>query len=73
MIKELGPLFNSVIVTVPIIWGIYEFRQFRYQLSDILRKFDEINKKLDDISKNKLENYPLLKDLKLLIDKINKF
>jgi len=73
MIKELGPLFNSVIVTVPIIWGIYEFRQFRYQLSDILKKFDEINKKLDDISKNKLENYPLLKDLKLLIDKINKF
>jgi hypothetical protein len=73
MIKDLGPLFNSVIVTVPIIWGIYEFRQFRYQLSDILRKFDEINKKLDDISKNKLENYPLLKDLKLLIDKINKF
>ena len=73
MIKELSPLFNSVIVTVPIIWGIYEFRQFRYQLSDILKKFDEINKKLDDISKNKLENYPLLKDLKLLIDKINKF
>ncbi len=73
MIKDLGPLFNSVIVTVPIIWGIYEFRQFRYQLSDILKKFDEINKKLDDISKNKLENYPLLKDLKLLIDKINKF
>ena len=73
MIKDLGPLFNSVIVTVPIIWGIYEFRQFRCQLSDILKKFDEINKKLDDISKNKLENYPLLKDLKLLIDKINKF
>ena len=73
MIKDLGPLFNSVIVTVPIIWGIYEFRQFRYQLSDILKKFDEINKKLDDISKNKLENYPLLKDLKILIDKINKF
>ncbi len=73
MIKELSTLFNSVIVTIPIIVGIYEFRQFRYQLSDILRKFDEINKKLDDISKNKLENYPLLKDLKLLIDKINKF
>ena len=73
MIKELSTLFNSVIVTVPVIWGIYEFRKFRYQLSDILEKFDEINKKLDDISKNKLENYPLLKDLKLLIDKINKF
>tara|TARA_Y200000002_G_scaffold362957_1_gene350600 strand:+ start:220 stop:441 length:222 start_codon:yes stop_codon:yes gene_type:complete len=73
MIKELSTLFNSVIVTIPIIVGIYEFRQFRCQLSDILKKFDEINKKLDDISKNKLENYPLLKDLKLLIDKINKF
>ena len=73
MIKELSTLFNSVIVTIPIIVGIYEFRQFRCQLSDILKKFDEINKKLDDISKNKLENYPLLKDLKLLIEKKNKF
>ena len=39
---------------------------------DIYKKADEINDKLDDIGKNKLEKYPLLKDIKTLLDKINK-
>lgn len=54
----------NLIYIIPLVWGIWEFRQFRKELS-------EINSKLDDISKNKLESYPFLKDTKDLLDNLN--
>ena len=63
---------SSILLTVPLMWGVYEFRKFRFQLDDIKKKANEINKKIDDITKNKLENYPLILDIKEMIDKINK-
>ena len=64
--------FSTILLTVPLMWGVYEFRKFRFQLEDIKKKANEINKKIDDITKNKLENYPLILDIKEMIDKINK-
>ena len=71
-LAEIQPIVQTILVTIPVFWGVYEFRQFRSQLMDIYKKADEINDKLDDIGKNKLEKYPLLKDIKTLLDKINK-
>lgn len=63
---------STVLLTVPLMWGVYEFRKFRFQLDDIKKKANEINKKIDDITKNRLDNYPLILDIKEMIDKINK-
>tara|TARA_A100001015_G_scaffold187633_1_gene208983 strand:- start:1536 stop:1775 length:240 start_codon:yes stop_codon:yes gene_type:complete len=63
---------SSILLTVPLMWGVYEFRKFRFQLDDIKKKANEINKKIDDITKNRLDNYPLILDIKEMIDKINK-
>ena len=71
-LAEIQPIVQTILVTIPVFWGVYEFRQFRNQLMDIYKKADEINYKLDDIVKNKLEKDPLLKDIKTLLDKINK-
>ena len=71
-LAEIQPIVQTILVTIPVFWGVYEFRQFRNQLMDIYKKADEINVKLDDIGKNKLDKYPLLKDIKTLLDKINK-
>ena len=71
-LAEIQPIVQTILVTIPVFCGVYEFRQFRSQLMDIYKKADEINDKLDDIGNNKLEKYPLLKDVKTLLDKINK-
>ena len=63
---------STIILTVPLLWGVYEFREFRFQLNDIKKKAYEIDQKINDITKNKLENYPLILDIKEMIDKINK-
>ena len=49
---------------IPIVWGIWEFRQFRKEVT-------ELNKKIDNIMKNELEDYPFLKETKDLLDNLN--
>ena len=71
-LAEIQPIVQTILVTIPVFGGVYGFRQFRSQLMDIYKKTDEINDKLDDIGNNKLDKYPLLKDVKTLLDKINK-
>lgn len=63
MIKEFS--LNNLIYVIPFLWGVWEFRQFKNHLI-------EISNKLDDITKNKLENYPLIKDTKEFMDNLNK-
>ena len=58
-------LFITFMLCVPITWGIYEFRQFRLEIKNI-------NGKMDLIIKNRLNKFPLLKDIKNIIDKLNK-
>ena len=65
-------ILSSLILSVPLIWGVYEFRKFRFQLEDIKDKADNIDKTIDDITKNNLNNYPLLMDVKEVVDKVNK-
>ena len=67
---------STILLTFPLMWGVYEFRKFRFQLEDIKKKANEISKKIDDITKNKLEKiykmhfvllylkYPLHQNLK---------
>lgn len=69
---ELKPLIPSLICVVPVFWGVYEFRKFRYQLNDIKKTADQLNVKIDDLANNKLDKYPFFADLKILVDKINK-
>ena len=54
----------NFICIVPIVWGIWEFRQFRKEVT-------ELNKKIDNIMKNELEDYPFLKETKDLLDNLN--
>lgn len=54
----------NLICIVPIVWGIWEFRQFRKEVT-------ELNKKIDNIMKNELEDYPFLKETKDLLDNLN--
>ena len=65
-------LLSSVVLSVPLIWGVYEFRKFRSQLEDIKDTAKTIDKKIDDITSNNLGNYPLLLDFKEVVDKVNK-
>ncbi len=64
---ELHNLSNvqNYVFLLPICWGIYEFRKFRYEINGI-------HKKIDDISNNHLEEYPFFDNLKTLVDKVNK-
>ena len=65
-------LLSSVFLSVPLIWGVYEFRKFRSQLEDIKDTAKTIDKKINDITSNNLDNYPLLLDFKEVVDKVNK-
>ena len=65
-------VLRGLIFVSPLLWGIWEFRQFRFKLDDIYKKTNELNLKLDKIAKNNLEEYPLLKDVKNLCDNLNK-
>ena len=56
--------FVNFIYIIPLVWGIWEFRQFRKEVT-------ELNKKLDNIMKNELEDYPFLKETKDLLDNLN--
>ena len=69
---DIKSLLQTAIVMSPFLWGVWEFRKFREQLKDIYITTVDLNCKLDEISKNKLDNYPLLKDIKQLLDNINK-
>ena len=64
---------------IPIVWGIYEFRLFRIKLNDFLTKLDyfksiseKVEHDINDISNNKLNTYPILLKIDLLINKVNK-
>ena len=65
-------LLSSLVLSAPLIWGVYEFRKFRSQLEDIKDTAKNIDKKIDDITTNNLDNYPLLIDFKEIVDKVNK-
>ena len=65
-------LISTLVLSIPLIWGVYEFRKFRFQLDDIKDKANNIDKKIEDITSNKLDNYPLLLDFKEVVDKVNK-
>ena len=65
-------LISTLVLSIPLIWGVYEFRKFRFQLDDIKDKANNIDKKIEDITSNKLDNYPLLLDFKVVVDKVNK-
>ena len=68
---ELKSYINTLICVLPLIWGVYEFKQFRGQVDELKKKADALNKKLDNVLNNDLEDYKFLKDLKELMDKIN--
>ena len=65
-------IISTIIFSIPLLWGVYEFREFRFQIEDIKKKAENIEKKMDDISQNKLDEYPLLHDVKEVVDKVNK-
>ncbi len=65
-------LISTLVLSIPLIWGVYEFRKFRFQLDDIKDKANKIDKQIEDITSNKLDNYPLLLDFKEVVDKVNK-
>lgn len=67
------------LLVLPLCWGIYEIRRLRYQLLDMLtlgREYQSIaknlNQKIDDVSSNKLDTFPVVKDIQILTKKINK-
>ena len=68
---ELKSYINTLIYALPLIWGVYEFKQFRGPVDELKKKADALNKKLDNVLNNDLEDYKFLKDLKELMDKIN--
>ena len=63
MLKDIS--VTNLIYVIPFLWGVWEIRQFK-------NIFIELNQKLDDITKNKLDNYPLIKDTKEFMDNLNK-
>lgn len=72
LIENHIQLFKGAILISPIVWGIWEFRQFRFKLNDIYKEANDLNTKLDKIAKNNLDDFPLLKDIKNLSENFNK-
>ena len=67
------------ILVVPLVWGVYEIRKFRFQLLDILtlaKEYKEIannlNQKIEDLSSDKTDTFPVLRDIQCLTQKINR-
>ena len=65
-------ILSSLLLSFPLIWGVYEFRKFRFQIENIKEKADNIDRTIYDITKNNLNNYPLLMDVKEVVDKVNR-
>ena len=70
--NDIFQLMSSFLLSLPLMWGVYEFRKFRYQLEDVKNIAKSIDNKIDDITSNKLDQYPLLLDFKEVVDKVNK-
>lgn len=67
------------IFVVPLVWGIYEIRKFRLQLFDILLLAKEyktiaanLNQKIDDLSSDRSDAFPVIREIQLLTRKINR-
>ena len=70
--NNTSSIMSTIILSVPLLWGVYEFRKFRFQLENIKDKANNIDNKINDITQNRLDNYPFLQDIKEMIDKLNK-
>lgn len=59
----------TLIIIIPLCWGIYEFRQFRIHIEDIKQITLNIQEKI--VNNDNFQ--PLLENLNTLITKINRF
>lgn len=56
---------SSIILSIPICWGIYEFRQMRLSMDNVILK-------MDNISNSKVDDYPFLNEIKSILEKTNR-
>tara|TARA_B100000424_G_scaffold117497_1_gene88670 strand:- start:3375 stop:3626 length:252 start_codon:yes stop_codon:yes gene_type:complete len=66
-------IYIALMIMFPLCWGIYEIKKFREQFNDFKLTTDKFLKKVDDITNNKLDNYPFINDCKKFVDKFNSF
>tara|TARA_B100001057_G_C22657147_1_gene874419 strand:- start:40 stop:306 length:267 start_codon:yes stop_codon:yes gene_type:complete len=79
--SKMGFTPNVILITIPMLWGLYEFRKFLNTLNQLNEKADFFKEKiavlqmhLSNISNKEFDNeyqYPFLIDLNRLIEKTN--
>ena len=69
----MSNLLYTIIIIIPLYWAVYEFRNLRQELKYIHKTIDQITKKADDITSNRLDDYPFIEDVKRIVDKFNYF
>ena len=70
--ENISSYLPSLIFIPPLLWGIFEFRQFRFHIGELKDSADTFNKKIDDISQGNLKDYPLFLQIKKVSKKLNK-
>lgn len=69
---DIKPIFYYIIYLGPVVWGIYEFRKFRKSIKEFNKLFKIFDQRFDTILNDKVDNFPFLRDIKALTNKINK-
>lgn len=64
-------IVEAFIISLPLYWGVYEFKKFNYELNSLNINLKNMKAMLEDICQNNLDNYPFLKDIKIFTSKIN--
>ena len=70
--ENITSYLPSLIFIPPLLWGIFEFRQFRFHIGELKNSADTFNKKIDDISKGNLNDYPLFLQINKFSKKLKK-
>ena len=72
MIEDISRIDKQyALILIPLVWGVWEIRKLRLELVYYKPIINNINKKIDDIYLENLDDYPFLKNLSQLTYKIN--
>ena len=64
-----GHIFNLLYI-VTMLWGVYEFKKFNYNIKEIIRIIKDFDKKIENNSD--LKKNPFVKNIIDLTEKVNK-
>ena len=72
MIEDISRIDKQyALIFIPLVWGVWEIRKLRLELAYYKPIITNINKKIEDICLENLDDYPFLKSLSQFTYKVN--